>query len=114
MGESYKIDKLQLYIEESLSGLQSYRSKDTYLEIAPKGTNKAIGLKKLEKHLKFSSENVLAFGDNINDIELLEYSKIGVSVSNASQITKSVSRIETDSNVLDGVAKYLQQFFNIR
>ena len=71
MGDSPKIDLLYRTLNENLGGqLHLYRSKDTYLEIAPKPISKATGLKKILEvnYPGIGMHEVVAFGDGYNDI----------------------------------------------
>ena len=54
-------------------------------------------------------ENVAAFGDNYNDIEMLESVGYGVAVGNARQEVKNAAQYVTSHHKEDGVARWLQQ-----
>jgi hypothetical protein len=56
-------------------------------------------------------ENVIAFGDNYNDIEMLKAVGLGVAVSNANDEVLKVANKITDTNKNDGVAKLLKELF---
>ncbi len=111
MGESQEISWLfgELHM---LFGdqLHLYRSKDTYLEIAPKSISKASALKLvLEKHSIIGLESVIAFGDNYNDIDLLQSVGWGVAVANARPEVKAVANEITLHHKEDGVAATLER-----
>ncbi len=55
-------------------------------------------------------ENVLAFGDNYNDIEMLQSVGAGVAVSNAIDDVLTIADFVSSANVEDGVANYLESF----
>lgn len=57
-------------------------SSDRYLEINPKGVNKGLGLLKLCEILNIDIKDTIGVGDNINDIELIQNSGIGIGVKN--------------------------------
>ncbi|MFS4417674.1 HAD family hydrolase [Maribacter sp. 2307ULW6-5] len=87
--------------------LQIYRSNDTLLELSPKGTNKATAIAQLlepGEHLA----NVLAFGDNYNDMEMLRQCGTGVAVHNAKKAVKEVADHITKSNTEHGVAHFIR------
>ena len=86
-----------------------YRSSDTYLEIAPRAISKATGLKKILDHYDFGMESVVAFGDNYNDIDLLQSVGWGVAVDNARMEVKAVANEITLPNKEDGVAAMLEK-----
>jgi Cof subfamily protein (haloacid dehalogenase superfamily) len=111
MGSSQDISWLfgELHFEHSLD-LHLYRSSDTYLEIAPKAISKATGLKKILAHeFDFGMESVIAFGDNYNDIDLLQSVGWGVAVDNARPEVKAVAKEITLHHKEDGVAAILEK-----
>ncbi|WP_192347963.1 Cof-type HAD-IIB family hydrolase [Algoriphagus sp. Y33] len=110
MGESQEIAWLfgELHSEHSLD-MHLYRSSDTYLEIAPRAISKATGLKKILDHYDFGMESVVAFGDNYNDIDLLQSVGWGVAVDNARMEVKAVANEITLPNKEDGVAAMLEK-----
>ncbi|MBI0399632.1 Cof-type HAD-IIB family hydrolase [Cyclobacterium marinum] len=91
------------------SSLHLYRSKDTYIEIAPKAISKASGLRRILTDYNIPMEEVLAFGDNYNDIPLLDEVGYGVAVANAREEVKAVAKEVTSSNIEDGVAKIIEK-----
>lgn len=105
--EESEIYQALLFIEE--------KDQQTYLEaynefhfirwhsystdILPKGGSKAIGIQRMLERLPFKKENVFAFGDGLNDIEMLEFVGTGVAMGNshpkllqvADRVTKDVA-----------------------
>ncbi|WP_040670850.1 Cof-type HAD-IIB family hydrolase [Nitritalea halalkaliphila] len=89
-----------------------YRSKDTYLEMAPKAISKAHGLRQLlGAAYTFGLEDVVAFGDNYNDTELLRAVGLGVAVANAQEEVLQVADAHTATNKEDGVALFLEKLY---
>jgi 5-amino-6-(5-phospho-D-ribitylamino)uracil phosphatase len=80
------------------------------VEINKSGINKWIGLKHHLERLNLSDENVLAFGDSMNDIEILMRSGWSVAMKNAEDKVKASSRDITLSHNDDGVAYYLENY----
>ena len=90
--------------------LHLYRSKDTYIEIAPKKISKATALQMiLNKYYDFGMGDVIAFGDNYNDIDLLQSVGWGVAVGNARPEVKAVAKEVTLHHKEDGVAAVLEK-----
>lgn len=112
MGDAREMDHLYQRISERYEDqLHLYRSKDTYIEIAPISISKASALELLLKQkYGFSLEQVMSFGDNFNDIELLKSSGVGVAVANAKKEVIAASDITTEGNKEDGVAKFLRHY----
>ncbi len=113
MGPEDEIHALELFLKETCSDkLNIYRSKSTYLELASKQVSKAVAIKKLlHEHMGFQLEDIVAFGDNYNDIEMLEMVGLGIAVANANDALKKVADEVTLSNLEDGVAVSMQKHF---
>lgn len=84
------------------------------LEVVAAGVQKAMGLERIAKHYHFSREDILAFGDQENDFEMIQYAGHGVVMSNGSERLKKISNdITRTSNHQDGLADYLEDYFKI-
>lgn len=86
------------------------KSRDCLLEILPKGVSKAQGLELLGKHLGISLLEMIAFGDEENDLSMLEACGLGVVMANGSQKAKAAADFITLSNEEDGVAYAIEKF----
>lgn len=73
-----------------------------YLNIAPININKNEALNFLSEYLKIPKENMLAIGDNINDLEMVRETGIGVAVNGAYDDLKKVAKYTTHASVSDG------------
>lgn len=114
MGDSNEISWLfgELHLAYS-SELHLYRSKDTYIEIAPRKISKATALKLILENLyDFGMKDVIAFGDNYNDIDLIQSVGWGVAVANARPEVKSVAKEVTLHHKEDGVAVTLERMMS--
>jgi Cof subfamily protein (haloacid dehalogenase superfamily) len=112
MGEPVLIDNLISELRSMNAALHLYRSKDTYLEIAPLQISKATALHQLlEKELGIEMKDVIAFGDNHNDVEMLKAVGCGVAVGNAKEEVKSIADEITLPGKEDGVAATLEKYF---
>ncbi|RPD99888.1 HAD family phosphatase [Aureibaculum marinum] len=113
MGNKEELDSVVEFIHRYFdSDIIGYRSKDTYLEIAPKSVSKKTALEFLlnSHYTELTLKNVVAFGDNYNDVEMLNAVGVSVAVSNAIEEVLVVSNTITDTNKNDGVAKFLRDF----
>ncbi|EDR98860.1 haloacid dehalogenase-like hydrolase [Anaerostipes caccae L1-92] len=72
------------------------------------GVNKGNSLKRFQEHYNISADETLAFGDNINDIEMLKRAAHSFAVANAREEVKEAANFVTDSNREDGVLKVLK------
>jgi Cof subfamily protein (haloacid dehalogenase superfamily) len=91
----------RLYISKSLP---------YFLEFASPAVTKAAGLEFLSKHLGFTGEHTVAFGDGENDIELVEWAGYGVAVANAHDRVKEEAEFVCPSVDEEGVAQVLEAF----
>ena len=80
------------------------------LEMTCTGVNKGTALKGMCETLGISPDEVMAFGDADNDIEMLKFAEFGVAMANASQVCKAVAKYETLSNGEDGIAHALEKY----
>lgn len=113
MGDAIEIDVLYQHLKKEFSDeIMLYRSKDTYIEISHKSISKKTAIEVLLKTVypAISMKNVIAFGDNYNDIEMLKAVGLGVAVANANDAVLKVAKVITDSNKKDGVAKAIKEF----
>ncbi|UMB53040.1 Cof-type HAD-IIB family hydrolase [Lutibacter sp. A64] len=114
MGDASEIDTLYKSLESTFSNeIMLYRSKDTYIEISHKDISKktAIDIILDQCFPTLSMDNVVAFGDNYNDIEMLKAVGLGVAVANANYEVLKVADAVTDTNKNDGVAKAIKEYF---
>jgi Cof subfamily protein (haloacid dehalogenase superfamily) len=88
-------------------------SHDTMLEIIAKGVSKKNGLKECLRYFGGSLDEVVAFGDAENDLEMLKSVKIGVAMGNASPSIHAEVDYIAPSVDDDGVARFLEDFFEV-
>ena len=86
-------------------------SKRNYLEITPVGASKANATKAVCDMLGFSSDEAIAFGDNYNDVGMLQFVKTSVAMGNAPDIVKAQATHIADTNENDGLAKMIRLIF---
>ncbi|WP_121661570.1 Cof-type HAD-IIB family hydrolase [Metabacillus litoralis] len=79
------------------------------VDVVPSGGSKAIGIKKIVEKLGFSEEHQYAFGDGLNDIEMLSTIKNSVAMGNAENQVKEVAKYVTKSVEENGILHGLQQ-----
>ncbi|MDD2400908.1 MAG: Cof-type HAD-IIB family hydrolase [Clostridia bacterium] len=80
------------------------------LEVTHRKATKGVALKALAESLSLGFENVMAIGDSLNDIEMIEYAGFGVAMENAVPQLKEKANYITCSNNADGVAEVLERF----
>ncbi len=82
-------------------------SDEYWLEIMPKAATKAQAISRLQTIWQF--EGVVAFGDEINDIEMFKKANRALAVANAVDSLKEFADDTISSNDQDGVARWLEQ-----
>jgi Cof subfamily protein (haloacid dehalogenase superfamily) len=108
---------LQTILEQELKGIATIlttrypRLDFTLIDILPSDASKGIGLEKLAIINKLSAENVMAIGDNFNDLEMLEYAGTPVVMGNAApELLENEKYQTTLSNDESGVAFAIEKF----
>lgn len=80
-----------------------------WLDIMEKQVNKGVALKELQESLFVTPEETMVFGDNLNDIEMLNCAEYSYAIGNARDEVKQAARYVADTNVNDGVLKVLKK-----
>lgn len=88
-----------------------YRSEPYFIEIMPKGVNKAASLDKILPVLGVTRENTVCCGDGFNDISMIKYAGVGVAMGNAQQAVKEAADYVTAANDEDGLVQVIERFF---
>jgi Cof subfamily protein (haloacid dehalogenase superfamily) len=81
-----------------------------YYEFINKNANKGVTLKKLSEKLGVRPDDIMAIGDNGNDLSMIEFAGIGVAMGNATDAVKERAQIIGPSNEEDGVARILEKY----
>lgn len=73
-----------------------------------------MGVDYVRGHLGIDHKHTIAFGDEDNDNEMIEYVKHGVAMDNAIDDLKSIADYTTKSNNNDGIAHFLIDYFDLK
>ncbi|VTS17351.1 haloacid dehalogenase [Streptococcus pseudoporcinus] len=97
--------------EETFANFESFKSRDIIFEVMPKGVHKAFGLQLLCQHLGIAAKEVMAVGDEANDLTMLEWAGLGVAMANGTSDVKQVANVVTSlTNDQSGVAEAVQKY----
>lgn len=97
---------------DAIPELETTISIENGLDIMCAGINKGYGLKRLAEMLGILPEEIMALGDQENDIEMLQYAGVGVAMENAPiHVKEHADRIAPLHNE-DGLAKFIESFFD--
>ena len=86
-----------------------FRSRPVYIEIVHPSVNKGRALEALARSLNVPREQVIAFGDEDNDLSMLEYAGVGYAMDNAKPEFKAKADKIAPHFAQDGVAQVIEQ-----
>lgn len=113
VGEPDEIDEAIAFArEQNFKGVHMVRSAPIFYEILPAGANKGTGFKKLLEILNLSSKYVVAAGDFMNDIEMLQMADLGVAVENAEDCVKNAADLivcDNNSGAMREIIEHLKK-----
>lgn len=97
-------------IFSKMPGISLSSSWKNNFEICGENVNKGTAVGGYAKSLGISAKEVISFGDNDNDVEMIEYAGLGVAVANATEKLLNSADYVTASNDEDGVGKAIEKF----
>lgn len=105
-------EKLQgLRKDISATGLVTVsQSMKDNLEVMKKGVTKGNAVRILADMYGIGREEIIAIGDNENDISMIEYAGLGIAMGNAEEVLKSAADYITGDYMADGVAEAIERF----
>jgi len=107
---SEKLIEINKFLPENLYSEKSIGAKGGLLcLIMNKNAVKWNGIKVLSEHFQIDTKDIIAFGDNENDYEMLKNCGIGIAVDNGTDEAKKISKYICDTNNKDGVAKWIKK-----
>lgn len=80
------------------------------LEFIPKYSSKAVGIEAFINHTGIDKKNTYAFGDSMNDYEMLTYVNYGIAMGNSDPAMLPLIKYKTDTLKQDGIYKALKNF----
>ena len=83
-------------------------------EIMAKDTDKSLDMIKLAEALGYNKENIGAFGDSYNDVDMLKRAQLGISLGNGKEITRLSADYVTDDITDDGLYNALVTYGYIK
>ncbi|MDR1919663.1 MAG: Cof-type HAD-IIB family hydrolase [Tannerellaceae bacterium] len=101
---------LENKLRKRLSGsLDVFRSEPYFLEVVPPQINKADTLGVLMEKLSVEPEAVIAIGNGVCDIGMIQMAGLGIAMGNAGEKVKRCADYTTASNEEDGVARAVEE-----
>lgn len=85
------------------------RANEQMMDVINHGISKAKGVEKLLEHLEVKVEDTIAFGDGLNDLEMIKFVGTGIAMENGFAELKEAADLVTDSVFDDGLMKGLKK-----
>ncbi|WP_048000984.1 Cof-type HAD-IIB family hydrolase [Lactiplantibacillus herbarum] len=110
VGEGPQLDAVESLVKETF-GDQLYvvRAATNFLELMHENVNKGQALKDLAGVLNFKAEEVMALGDERNDLPMFDFAGTAVAMGNGSEVAKSHADYVTGTNDEGGVADAIRK-----
>ena len=83
------------------------------VDIVPSGCSKGEGVEVIGKLLNIPCDEIMAFGDGENDLAMLRKVGYPVAMENAQEVLKKEVKNIATPNMEEGVAKYIEKYFNL-
>ncbi|WP_413526132.1 HAD family hydrolase, partial [Latilactobacillus curvatus] len=101
----------QRLMDQAVMSLSS--SGPDNIEMIPTGIDKATAIRQIQMIHGIDADHTIVFGDGQNDLGMLQSAKYSVAMGNALPKVKAAANYVTETNTNDGVAKFLQQHFEL-
>ena len=104
------------YIHRELSGLNQFKVSATHIsnvDVINKDVSKGTALLYLKDLLGLETEEIMAIGDNDNDVAMIEAAGIGVAMANGSPLVKEAADFITDSIENDGFSTAVRKVIKL-
>lgn len=112
---NYGIDTLHALLKEKVPNLDYVKMQDSFsdriwIDIFRKGTSKYNAIKIIAGIENISNDDIIAFGDGRNDVDMIQKCGIGVAMGNSLEEVKEVAIYTTKSNDEDGIIYFLNKY----
>jgi Cof subfamily protein (haloacid dehalogenase superfamily) len=115
VGEQEILDEVdQTLISHRSIGFHSFRSHEHFLEVVANGVSKGDTLALYCDYVGMSYDEVMTFGDQLNDFEMIDFAGCGIAMANAVQDLKDVADFITTRNSENGFAYGIGQMLTIK
>ncbi|MDO5047000.1 MAG: Cof-type HAD-IIB family hydrolase [Anaerococcus sp.] len=99
-----------IFIEKFKDRVNPIHSMPQFLDIMPKGINKGRSLLEIADYYGIDHRDTLAFGDEVNDEDMIKMAGVGIAMGNANEKIKSLADHITLSNDEDGIGYYVEKY----
>lgn len=105
----HKLEKVKEQLPEKET-LEVTNSSPYNIEVNPVGVNKANAIQRVCDRLDITMDEVMAVGDSLNDIKMIQEAGIGVAMGNAQEIVKETADFVSENNEEDGVGIAIERY----
>lgn len=109
IGHREELDEFEPIYRSEYDKGYSVRSGEKYLDIVATGVSKGYGLKRLAALLDIPNSEIYAVGDNMNDVDMLEFAGNSFAVDNAEKAVKTVSKFKAPSCDKNAIAYIIEK-----
>lgn len=102
-------EEYDAYYQEAFPDCHFTRWNPYSVDVISKGVSKAVGIQKLIDYMGVELNETVAFGDGLNDIEMLQAVGMGIAMENGRVELKEIADYVTASPENDGILKGLQK-----
>jgi Cof subfamily protein (haloacid dehalogenase superfamily) len=88
-------------------------SSPNNLELIPRRISKATAIRAIMDQYHVPLDHTIAFGNDMNDLEMIKAAGTGVAMGNSPDILKAEADAVTDSNLENGIGNFLRQYFEL-
>ncbi|QTL97030.1 Cof-type HAD-IIB family hydrolase [Iocasia frigidifontis] len=111
--QTKKEKALRYFREKYGEYIEITESKDYYIEFMARGVSKGKAVERLAGQLGIERSEVIAVGDNWNDLEMIEWAGLGVAMENAPAAVKEKADCITLPHYQAGVSHLIKEIFAI-
>lgn len=105
----YTEEESSLYEDGQFDHFRFVRWHDKGVDVLPVGGSKFSTIERLAEHLDIRNEDIVAFGDGFNDMEMIKHVGTGVAMGNAEAEVKKVADLVTTSSSENGIQLALEK-----
>lgn len=99
----YSKEEAAIYENSGFDHFRFVRWHETGVDVLPADGSKYLTIQRLANHLGIANENIIAFGDGFNDMEMIENVGTGVAMGNAEKEVKEVADMVTKTSSDGGI-----------
>lgn len=110
LDDPIRLKSFEPHLKKAKTNLSVAISKPFFLEVMPKGIDKAASIQRLAEKLNIKQEEIIAVGNAGNDLTMVEYAGLGIWVDNVTPELRDRADAIVASNNDDGVAEVVDRY----